>query len=137
MKPAVASALEELETAQVGTGIEVRPDPDGGAFVRVHGVDVGPFAPPVTWIAFQITWAYPDADCYPHFVSPELRYVGAGPTPNVHPDGDLPAAMSRGAQAAGFDEPAIQVSRRSNRRDPDTDSALQKLLRVIDFLRSS
>lgn len=136
MKPDVASAVEELRAAKVGTDIEVRPDPDGGVFAMVQGVDVGPFAPPVTWVAFQITWAYPDADCYPHFVSPELRYVGTGPAPNVHAEGNLPTAMTRGAQAPGFDAPAIQVSRRSNRRDAETDSALHKLLRVIDFLRS-
>jgi len=36
----------------------------------------------------------------------------------------------------GFELPAIQVSRRSNHRRAETDSALQKLLRILEFLRS-
>jgi hypothetical protein len=36
----------------------------------------------------------------------------------------------------GFDLPAIQVSRRSNHRNADTDTAVQKLLRITDFLRT-
>lgn len=137
MKLEVQEAVEEITRAGVGTGLEAKPDPDGGAFVRVDGIDIGePFSPSSTWIAFQIVWSYPDADCYPHFVAPEVRYVGTGDALNPHADGDLPKSMTRGARVAGFDIPAIQVSRRSNRRNSETDSALLKLLRVIEFLRS-
>jgi hypothetical protein len=137
MKREVAEAIEEITRARVGTEVESLRDPDGGAFVLVRGIDIGgSFAPSTTWIAFQITWAYPDADCYPHFIAPEVQYVGTGPAPNQHPAGNLPTAMSRGARAPGFDLAAIQVSRRSNRRNGETDSALQKLLRIIEFLRS-
>jgi len=44
--------------------------------------------------------------------------------------------MTRGAMMPGFEMPAIQVSRRSQRRNAATDSALQKLFRVIEFLKS-
>lgn len=98
-------------------------------------VDIGVgFAPSVSWIGFQMTWAYPDSDVYPYFIDSAVRYVGYGETPVQHPDGNLPTAMSRGAMMPGFNLPAIQVSQRSNRRNATTDTALHKLLRVIEFL---
>lgn len=136
MKPAVEQALRELREGAPGT-VRHLEDGEGGAFVLVEGTDLCErFAPSTTWIAFHITWPYPDADVYPHFIDASVCYVGNGPTPNQHPDGNLPAAMSRGNfQAPGFKHKAIQVSRRSNRRNAETDTALDKLLRVIDFLR--
>jgi hypothetical protein len=137
MKPAVEQAIAEIQDAGVGTDVESVPAADGGAYVRVTGIAIGSaFSPSVTWISFQITWSYPDADCYPHFMDAAVTYVGDGPAPNEHPEGNLPTSMTRGALAPGFQQAAIQVSRRSNRRDAETDSALQKLLRVIDFVRT-
>ena len=103
----------------------------------VDAINIGEnFAPSVAWIGFHITWPYPDADVYPHFIDPTVRYIGSAPTPNQHPEGNLPAAMSRGQTMPGFEMPAIPVSRRSNHRNAETDSALQKLLRIVAFLRS-
>lgn len=137
MKAEVEQAIDQIKSAGVGTGVQSVPDADGGAYVLVDGIDIGAaFSPSVTWLGFQITWSYPDADCYPHFIDAGVKYVASGATPNQHVDGDLPTAMSRGALMPGFDRPAIQISRRSNRRVAETDSALQKLLRIIDFVRS-
>jgi hypothetical protein len=137
MKPDVEKAVQELIEGTPGT-VRYEDDGDGGAYVLVEGIDISErFAPRLAWIGFHITWPYPDADVYPHFIDASVRYVGDGPTPNQHPDGDLPAAMSRANFVApGFDLPAIQVSRRSNRRNAQTDTALDKLLRVVDFLRT-
>jgi hypothetical protein len=137
MKPAVEEAVDELVAGLPDAKLETLPDANGGAYVRVSDVDLGPrFAPRRSWIAFQITWTCPDADVYPHFICPDVRYVGEGETPSQHEDGDLPASMTRGAKAPGFEEPAVQISRRSNRRNPETDTPLQKLLRVLDWVRS-
>jgi hypothetical protein len=137
MKAEVAKALEELTTGAPGTGVRSKEDPDGGAYVIVDGIEIGTnFEPASSWIGFHITWSYPDADVYPHFLGPEVRYVGKCAAPNEHPDGALPVPMTRGAMMPGFELPAIQISRRSNRRNAETDSALQKLLRIITFLRS-
>jgi hypothetical protein len=137
MKQEVAEAIKEIERGSVGGTVSWEPDEDGGAYVRVDDVALGQsFSPSRTWIAFHITWAYPDADCYPHFIASEIRYVGKGPSPNEHPGGNLPTSMTRDAVVPGSNTPAIQVSRRSNHRNADTDSALQKLLRVVEFLRS-
>jgi hypothetical protein len=89
-----------------------------------------------SWIGFQITWTYPDADVYPHFIDPGVRYVGSGPCEIQHPEGNLPKAMGRGATMPGFELPATQISRRSLHRSAETDTALQKLLRVVAFLES-
>ena len=135
MKPAVEKAIADLGSGLPGHAVRVQEDPDGGAFVIVDGVDIGAsFAPSVSWIGFQITWACPDPDVYPHFIDPGIRYVGTGEAPNKYPEGDLPTAMTRGAQMPGFNLPAIQVSRRSNHHVAETDSPLRKLLRVTEFL---
>jgi hypothetical protein len=137
MKPEVEKAVQELLHGAPGR-VRHEEDGKGGAFVLVEGIDIGEhFAPNLTWIGFHITWPYPDADVYPHFIDASARYVGSGAAPNLHPDGALPAAMSRGNfEAPGFGLQAIQISRRSNRRNSETDTALDKLLRVIEFLRT-
>lgn len=137
MKAAVAEAVDELIAGLPQANVQAEADPEGGAYVRIDEVDIGPaFEPRKTWIAFQITWAYPDADVYPHFIDPGIRYVGQGPAPNQYPEGNLPTSMTRGAETPGSKNPAIQISRRSNKRNAETDTALQKLLRVLDFVRS-
>jgi hypothetical protein len=137
MKPDVARAVEELTAGAPATGVRIQGDPDGGAYVLVDGVHIGAhFSPTASWVGFQITWSYPDADVYPHFIDAAVTYIGDGAAPNEYPEGALPTSITRGAVMPGFDLPAIQVSRRSNRRNADTDSALHKLLRIINFLRS-
>jgi len=137
MKPHVARAIGELEAAQIGSRVRTKSDLDGGSYVIVDDLAIGDsFDPTSSWIGFHIVWTYPDSDVYPFFADAGIRYVGTGQAPNQHPDGNLPTALMRGAAMPGFDLPAIQISRRSNRRNADTDSALRKLLRVLDFLRS-
>lgn len=137
MKAHVATAIEELEDAQIASRVRTMNDPDGGSYVIVDDLTIGDsFDPSTSWIGFHILWTYPDSDVYPHFTAAGLRYVGTGPAPSQHPDGNLPTALTRGAIMPGFDLPAIQISRRSNHRNADTDSALRKLLRILDFLRS-
>lgn len=137
MKDEVADAIKELEAGAPGTGVRWKEDDSGGAYVIVDGIDVGTsFSPATAWIGFHVTWACRDADVYPHFIAPEVTYVGNGDAPNQHPEGNLPTSMTRGATMPGFELPAIQISRRSNRRDAETDSPLQKLLRIVQFLRT-
>jgi hypothetical protein len=137
MKPAVARAIEELTAGAPGGEVRALPDVDGGAFVIVDGIEIGScFDPATSWIGFHLTWPYPDADVYPHFIDAGIRYVGSGKAPNEHPDGNLPTSLTRGAEMPGFDLKAIQVSRRSNHRAADTDTALRKLLRIVDFLKT-
>jgi hypothetical protein len=135
VKEGVQTALGELEDGLSENRVESKEDGDGGAFVLVHGIEVGDsFDPTVSWIGFHLTFTCPEADVYPLYLDPALRYVGEGPTPNQHPDGPLPVGITRGATMPGFELPAIQVSRRST--DSEADTPLRKLRRVIDFLRT-
>jgi hypothetical protein len=137
MKASIATAVEEIVGAGIGTRVKTMQDADGGAYVIVDEVAIcASFSPSTAWIGFHLVWTYPDADVYPHFTDPSLRYLGSNSSANQYPEGNLPIAMSRGATMPGFEIPAIQVSRRSNHRNAETDSALQKLLRIIEFLRS-
>ena len=138
MREAVAGAIAELEDEGPGEGVRFEEDGDGGAYVVVDGIEIGNcFSPSTSWIGFHITHSYPEAAVYPHFIDAGLRYVGEGEAPNEHPDGNLPRAMTRGDhKMPSFELAAVQVSRSSPRRAPGTDTALKKLLRVIDFLRS-
>ncbi len=137
MKVVVEKALEDLRRGLPGTEISSQEDSDGGAYVLVKDLDIGSsFAPTKSWISFHITFAYPDADVYPHFIDASVQYVGEQDTPNLFAAGDLPKAMTRNAVASGFNLQAIQVSRKSETRDPTAYSALTKLLSVIEFLRT-
>ena len=133
MKQAVIDALNELVAGLPEAKVTSVEDDDGGAFVLIDSIDIGPrFAPSETWIGFHIVFSYPEADVYPHFIDAGVKYIGDGPAPNQHPEGDLPAALSRGQTLPHFEKTAIQISRRS--KNPGT--ALHKLHRVIDFLRT-
>ena len=136
MKPAVVEAIRQLEEGAPGGVVESREDGSGGAYVLVRALDLGKaYAPSESWIAFHLTWTYPDGDVYPHFMDHAVSYIG-GAAPNVHPEGNLPTSLARGNMVPGFELPAIQISRRSQRWNPETDTALHKLLRVLDFIRS-
>lgn len=133
----VETSLKDIRLGMAGHGVRVQEDGSGGAYVIVDDVDIGDhFAPSRSWIGFHLTFAE-DADVYPHFIDPDVRYLGPPESaPNQHPDGGLPTSMTRGHEMPGVKLAAIQVSRRSNNRNGDTDSPLMKLLRVIEFLKA-
>ena len=124
MTPEVAAALEELRRGLPDTSLTAQDDGEGGAYVFVDGFTLGPpWAQPSTWVGFRIPFSYPYADVYPHFVRGDLSRSDDGP---------LGEALS----ATTFDgRSAIQISRRSNHRDPGVETALLKLLTVIEWLR--
>jgi hypothetical protein len=107
--------------------VDAHEDGSGGAYVIVDPVDPGaPYAQRETWFGFQITFQYPVADCYPHFVRPDLARADGAP---------LGEAMT--VTRFGFDQrPALQVSRRSNRLNPAHDTALTKLWKVLEWMAS-
>lgn len=123
--PEVATAIEEVKGAFPACIVEFTDDGQGGAFVCVSPVDPGDaYAQTETWVGFQITFQYPYSDVYPHFVRGDLaRSDGAG----------LGEGMSPASWQGGR---AIQISRRSNQLDPNTDTAVLKLLKVLEWLRS-
>ena len=90
----------------------------------VRGIALGgPYVQAEVWIGFRITFQYPHADVYPHFTNAELARSDGNDL-----GGGFGTATFRG-------QPAIQISRRSNRLNPNTDTAALKLLKVIRWMK--
>lgn len=121
--PEVATAIKELEDAFGAAAVTTKEDGQGGAWVVVDSVPLGsPYEQADTWVGFQITYLHPQADIYPLHVRRDLQRV----------DG---AGLGTSTSESSFDgRPSIQLSRRSNRRDPETFDALLKLDRVMTWL---
>lgn len=105
-----------------GHVVEVIADGSGGVILIVEDVRVGePYVEKSTWLGFQISSAYPMADIYPHFVGRLQRRDGAR-----HGEGF--------SETTWRDRPALQLSRRSNRWNPATDTAALKAMKVLTWL---
>lgn len=127
----VRNAIGELEQSFPGHEVRTLEDGEGGAYVLVEGLTLGErFAPPISWVGFHITHPYPDADVYPHFIAGDISYIGTAANANGYPEGMAPSQTM-----PGFDLAAIQISRRSNRWNPDRDTAALKLTRILDWVR--
>ena len=125
MKLAVEQAVAEIRAALSNHQVEVVADTDGGAYVTVHGLRIGnQHAPTTSWVAFHIVYQYPHADIYPFHCVAELRRVDGNP---------LGAGTSQGQWRGN---PATVLSRRSNRRNPETETALLKLHKVLEWIQS-
>ena len=125
LSPAVAKAIEDIRCTFDGCHVEVEPDVSGGAIAVVRGVRMGcPYAQDKVWFGFRITFQYPYADVYPHFTNADLARSDGGSL-----GGGFGTAAFRG-------QPAIQISRRSNKLNPETDTAALKLLKVITWMKS-
>jgi hypothetical protein len=126
MTPEVKAAIEEIRQTFSGLRVEVEPERQGGAYVIVHGIDMGDrYAPPSTWCGFLVPFHYPRSDVYPHYIDGGLRRADGRP----HGLGITAYGLWQG-------HTALQVSRRSRRWDPAADTAAGKLLKVITWLKS-
>jgi len=124
MKVEVANGIDDLKRQFNAATFAVREDGQGGAYVIIEPVTLGPkFAPSVTWVGFQIPAQYPYADIYPVFIGANVRRAdGTAFTPPVTP-GHM------------FEKrPAIQVSRRNSAARNGLQTASVKVLKVLDFL---
>ncbi|NRQ30620.1 hypothetical protein HII36_02025 [Nonomuraea sp. NN258] len=120
----VAEGIEGIRLQVDPSQVTVREDNEGGAFVIVESITLGGdlYQQTESWIGFRITFQYPYADVYPHYVRGDLARCDGSP---------LGEAMS----VSSFEgRPAIQISRRSNRLNPVTDTAVIKLVKVIEWL---
>ncbi len=125
MTPEIEWAIREIAAAFPRCALESADDGQGGAFITLKDVPItGPYEQEASWFGFRITHTYPYADIYPHFVRHDLSRRDEKP---------LGAALSLGTFR---NQPAIQISRRSNRHNAATDTALLKLQKVIKWLTS-
>jgi hypothetical protein len=125
MTPEVSQAIKELRAAFPRAAITDLLVGDGGANVTIEPVDPGQqYVQRETWVRFLISFQYPYADVYPLFVRPDLARV----------DG---ASLGEAITLASFDgQPALQISRRSNKLNPATDTATLKVVKVLGWLSS-
>lgn len=130
MKRAVEQAVEEIRRSIPGCSVKAEPDPEGGAFVNVDSVNLGPkYEPSTSFIGFHITFQYPHSDVYPHFLINGLKRTDANPLgQGFHSERDwvTPSLTTK----------ATMVSRRSNHLNPAVDTAATKLLKVIEWIRN-
>ena len=139
MTPAVCQALDEIAKQFPGRTISTAEDKNGGALVIVEDEPLGaPYLEATSWIGFHVTHNSPYADVYPHFVRGDItRTDGAAlgegmTTGHTFPQPDVlrePTKMPP--------RQAVQVSRRSNRRDTaGLETPLIKLLKVLTWMKS-
>lgn len=124
VNPAVAKAIEDICNTFKQCAVKMEPDGSGGAIVVVRDIPMGcPYVQNKVWIGFQITCQYPYADVYPHFTIADLARSDGG-------------NLGGGFGTATFrNQPAIQISRRSNKLNPETDTAVLKLLKIIEWMK--
>lgn len=120
----VNEAIEEIKAVFPDCIIKSNSDGAGGAYVTIELLDCGnQYVNNMSWIGFHVTFQYPYADVYPHFVRSDLKRKNG-------------VALGEGFSDSKFDgKAAIQVSRRSNKLDPNRDTAVSKLIKVIHWLR--
>ena len=124
MKAEVSAAIEDLKRQFPASSVTAREDGQGGAYVLIDGLSLGPrYRPEHTWMGFQIPAQYPYADIYPVFIGAES---------NRRDGGQFSAPVTPGHQFEG--RAAIQVSRRSAAAAHGTQSATAKVLKILDFL---
>lgn len=121
--PSVLTAIAEIKASFLGVAIVHKPDGKGGAILRIETVALGDqYVQKTTWLSCHITFQYPFADVYPLFVRPDLARKDGAP-------------LGQGISISSFDGyPATQLSRRSNHRDPKVETAVMKILKVIQWL---
>ena len=124
MKPHVANAIAELDRAFPSSPVSSREDGNGGAYVIVEDVAIGPkYEPSSTWLGGHIPALYPYADIYPLFIGHNVRRVNGLPfQPPITPGGQFEQ------------RPALQVSRRNNSTQSYPQTAVAKFLKVLHFL---
>ena len=125
LTPEVSQAIQEIRIQFTDIQVVVRPDGDGGGYVIVESVPLSEiYLQTETWMGFHITYLYPDADVYPLFVRPDLTRVDGRP-------------LGQGTSLETFEgQPAQQISRRSNHRNVSIDTAVLKLLKVLEWLNT-
>lgn len=117
-------AIDSLRRDFSEAVIEAEEDGSGGAYVIVEPIKVGPkFDPQQTWMGGHITAQFPYADIYPLFIGADVRRADSSAfVPPISPGHTF-----RG-------RPALQISRRTNRLDPQHQTAACKFQKVLYWL---
>jgi hypothetical protein len=124
--PAVATAIDGVRRAFADVLVHAWTSGQGGASVVIDDLELGPvWTPARSWLGFMVSYLHLETDCYPHYISQEVRRIDGEP---------LKAPFHAGQTFDG--SPAIMVSRRSPGRDPLLDTPARKTQSVLQFIRS-
>jgi hypothetical protein len=131
MKEAVQTALAAIVERYGAERVRAVPDGQGGAWVEISDVDLGDsYTPTTTFVIVLLPFNLPNADVYPMHVRADLnRTDGAGL-------GEGFSATSVSWPGDPQPRPVTQVSRRTRRSDFTRQTALQKIEKVIDWIRT-
>jgi hypothetical protein len=122
----VLLAIEALKADFQPTEFVVEPDGQGGARVRFSPVALSAtYVQRESWIGGHLPAQIPYADVYPIFVRGDLARTDGKP---------LVAPMASGQVFMA--RPAVQVSRRSNRRDASIETVKMKFKKVLDWVNA-
>ena len=126
MRVEVRTAIDELGRQFPEATITSREDGNGGAYVLMDGMKLGPrYQPDTTWVGFHLTPQYPYADIYPVFVGADVTRADKAPfVPPV-----TPGHVFEGRQA-------IQVSRRNGAAQTLSQRATAKILKILSYLET-
>ena len=120
----VLEAVEEVRIQFAPLSVQTDPDGNGGAFVVIDGIDPGPaYVQDRTWLGFHIGPMCPDADVYPLYTGELVRADEAQHVPPI-----------TSVQGGWRDRPALQISRRTNNRNPLVDTPAMKAEGLIAWL---
>lgn len=124
MKQEVADAVAELGRAFPSSAVEIVEDGQGGAHFTLAEVDLGEgFVPRHAWLGAHIPALYPYADIYPVFMDAAVRRTSGAAF-------EVPITPNASFQG----RPAFQISRRNNHAHNHPQSAVAKIVKVLDFL---
>jgi len=126
LKEAVQKAIDDLRADFQPTELRIEADAEGGARVMFGPVSLGPqYVQRDSWIGAHIPAQIPYADIYPVFFRGDLTRV----------DGKaLTAPLTNGHTFMGV--PAVQASRRSNKRDAAVETVKMKFKKVLVWVNS-
>jgi hypothetical protein len=126
MNQEVAEAIEQLKVAFTGSAVTVTEDGQGGAYVVVEDVDLGPgFEPRTSWMGGHITALYPAADIYPLFIDAGVRRINGR---------SFEVPITAGHRWR--DRPALQVSRINRQVQLIPQTAVMRFKKTLSFLET-
>jgi hypothetical protein len=130
LKGPVRSAIELLQIAYPSITLRVVADAQGGAWIEMLDVPLGPpYKQATSFVVFLLPFNLPGSDIYPFFIRPDLARA----------DGAVLGSAFQATQLSWPGDPAprpvLQVSRRT-RGAFATQTAPHKVAKVLDWIRT-
>jgi hypothetical protein len=131
MKETVQAAVTPITEAYGAEKVRVVPDDQGGAWIEISDVELGdPYEQDTTFVICLLPFNLPGADVYPLFVRHDLtRHDGNGL-------GDGFAMTEVNWPGDPQPRPVTQLSRRTRRSEFTMQTPVQKIDKVLDWVRT-